>query len=474
MNFVKKYIIIINILTKGMFRVLEKEIINILINFHNHSFTIIDKEENVIFWSDRAEKIFNMKREFVIGKKITEVFSEDNLVMIKSLRENRTIEKQQHKATEDIYVDIKSVPILINEKVEGAIVSEVDVTEKIKREEQIEMLTNKVNSLTDSVQQLNNPSFKNIISRSSVMERVKEQIEKAAKTNANILITGETGVGKELFAQAIHSTSSIKGGLVPINCGAIPSHLFESELFGYEKGAFTGAKNSGNKGKIEMAEGGTLFLDEIGEMPIEMQVKFLRVLQEKQYYKLGGNKEIEANFRLVSATNKNISDLLSSVEFRSDLLYRINVVNIHIPPLRERPEDIEALFYYYLHGISKKYGMSVKYANKKLMNELKTYYWPGNVRELMNVIERLVIFSGEETLNNDIFHQYLKEVGENPSPSNNIISNEAVELKDYVEKIEADYIKYVLDENNNNIGKASDILGISRPTLYAKVKKFGL
>lgn len=453
---------------------LDKEIINILINFHNYSFTIIDKEENVIYWSDRAAKIFNMDNDYVIGKKITDIFAEDKLIMVKSLRENKVIEKQQHKATENVYVDIKSVPICIDGKVEGAIVSEVNVTEKIQREEQIEILKNKVSSLSDSMQQLNNSNFKNIIYRSSVMERVKSQIERAAETNANILITGETGVGKELFAQAIHSTSKVKGDMVPINCGAIPSHLFESELFGYEKGAFTGANRAGNKGKVELAENGTLFLDEIGEMPIDMQVKFLRVLQEKQYFKLGGNKEMNTNFRLVSATNKKISDLLSSVEFRSDLLYRVNVVNIHIPPLRERPEDIEALFYYYLYSMSEKYDMSIKYANKKLISELKKYPWPGNVRELMNVIERLVIFSNEETLNNEIFHQYLTEVGEDNSISKNIITDETIELKDYVEKIEADYIKYILVENNNNIEKSSEILGISRPTLYAKVKKFGL
>ena len=453
---------------------LDKEIINILINFHNYSFTIIDKEENVIYWSDRAAKIFNMDNDYVIGKKITDIFAEDKLIMVKSLRENKIIEKQQHRATEDVYVDIKSVPICIDGKVEGAIVSEVNVTEKIQREEQIEILKNKVSSLSDSMQQLNNSNFKSIIYRSSVMERVKSQIERAAETNANILITGETGVGKELFAQAIHSTSKVKGDMVPINCGAIPSHLFESELFGYEKGAFTGANRAGNKGKVELAENGTLFLDEIGEMPIDMQVKFLRVLQEKQYFKLGGNKEMNTNFRLVSATNKKISDLLSSEEFRSDLLYRVNVVNIHIPPLRERPEDIEALFYYYLYSMSEKYDMSIKYANKKLISELKKYPWPGNVRELMNVIERLVIFSSEETLNNEIFHQYLTEVGEDNSISKNIITDETIELKDYVEKIEADYIKYILVENNNNIEKSSEILGISRPTLYAKVKKFGL
>lgn len=453
---------------------LEKEIINNLINFHNYSFTIIDKDENVIFWSDRAAEIFNMSVDYVIGKKITDIFSVDKLVMVQSLRENKIIEKKQHKATNNVYVDIKSVPIYLNGAVAGAIVSEVNVTERMEREAQIEMLKNKVSSLSNSVQQLNNPTFKNIISKSSEMEHVKSQIERAAKTNANILITGETGVGKELFAQAIHSMSKVKGDFIPINCGAIPSHLFESELFGYEKGAFTGANQAGNKGKIELAENGTLFLDEIGEMPLDMQVKFLRVLQEKQYFKLGGNKEKQTNLRLVSATNKKISDLLSSDEFRSDLLYRVNVVNIHIPPLRERPVDIESLFYYYLFNMTEKYDMTVKYANNQLMNELKDYHWPGNVRELMNVIERLVIFSTGEILNNDIFYQYLNEVGADQPTPPSFIGNEEIELKDYVDKIEAEYIKHILNDNNHNIEKSSEILGISRPTLYAKVKKFNL
>lgn len=453
---------------------LERAVIKELINFHNHSFTIIDKDEIVIYWSDRAAEIFNMKRDFVIGKKITEVFSEDNLIMLKSLRENIVIEKKQHMAAENIYVNIKSIPILMNGKVEGAIVSEVDVTEQKKQEKQIELLKNEVNVLSDSMKRLNSGNFNNIIYKSAVMERIKSQIEKAAVTNANILITGETGVGKELFAKSIHDKSNVKGEFIPINCGAIPHHLFESELFGYDKGAFTGANRDGNKGKIELAENGTLFLDEMGDMPIDMQVKFLRVLQEKQYFKLGGNKEKNANFRLVSATNKKITDLLASDDFRSDLLYRINVINIHIPPLRERPDDIESLFFYYLYSISEKYGTNVKYANQQLINQLKAYHWPGNVRELINVIERLVIFSNDESLNNDIFHQYLTEVGEDMKHAVLPSVNEEMELKDYVDKIEADYISHVLEDNNHNIERASKALGISRPTLYAKIKRYNL
>ncbi|WP_020006317.1 sigma-54 interaction domain-containing protein [Salinicoccus albus] len=454
---------------------LDKAIVNELINFHNHSFTIIDKAENVIYWSERAAEIFDMSVDYVVGKKITEVFAEDKLVMLQSLRENKRIEKKQHLATKDIYVNIKSVPICIDGRVEGAIVSEVDVTEQKKQEEQIEDLKSEVNVLSDSMNQLNNgESFRNIISRSAMMERVKSRIEKAAETDATILITGDTGVGKELFAKAIHDLSKEKGDFIPINCGAIPRHLFESELFGYEKGAFTGANRSGNTGKIGLAENGTLFLDEIGEMPADMQVKFLRVLQEKQYFKLGGNKEKQAEFRLVSATNKKIADLLASDDFRADLLYRINVINIQIPPLRERPDDIESLFFYYLHRISEKYGTHPRYASRQLLSQLKNYHWPGNVRELINVVERLVIFSSEENLDFDIFEQYLTEVDAHaqhmPMPG----TEDNLGLKDFVDKIEGDYISQVLTQNGHNIEQASQALGISRPTLYAKIKKFDL
>lgn len=460
--------------TKGDIMI-EKKLIEILINFYNHSFTIIDKDEKVIYWSDRASEIFNLKNEEVVGKDIKEIFSEDQLLILDSLRKNQSFEQKRHQATPDIYVDIKAEPIHHDGKVLGAVVSEIDVTAQIKREKELEDLKNKVSILSDNVKHLHNDNhFKNIIYKSSIMENLKNQIEKAAKTNANILITGETGVGKELFAQAIHNISQLDGDFIPLNCGAIPNELFESELFGYDGGAFTGANKEGNQGKIELAENGTLFLDEIGEMPLEMQVKFLRILQERKYFKLGGKKEKTTNFRLVSATNKVITELLSSDDFRSDLLYRINVINIHIPPLRERPDDIESLFYYYLFQLSEKYQTKLLYADQQLLQQIRQYEWPGNARELINVVERLVIFSSGSSLDNNIFQQYLEEVGQSQNFSNYNFPPNDLELKDYVDQIEAEYIRQVIESNDNNIEKSSQILGISRPTLYAKIKKFNL
>ncbi|MCD2138212.1 sigma-54 interaction domain-containing protein [Salinicoccus halitifaciens] len=454
---------------------IEKKMIEVLINFYNHSFTIIDKDEKLIYWSDRASEIFNLKHEDVIGKDIKEVFSEDQLLILESLRDNKSFEKKRHKATPDIYVDIKAEPVTVDGEVLGAVVSEVDVTSQIKREKEMEALKSKVDILSDNVKQLNNDNhFKNIIYKSSIMENLKNQIEKAARTDANILITGETGVGKELFAQAIHKISGLRGDMIPLNCGAIPNELFESELFGYDRGAFTGASKEGNKGKIELAEDGTLFLDEIGEMPLEMQVKFLRILQERKYFKLGGKKEMTTNFRLVSATNKRITELLSSDNFRSDLLYRINVINIHIPPLRERPDDIESLFYYYLFQLSEKYNTDLMYADQELLRQIREYEWPGNARELINVVERLVIFSNGGTLDNDIFHQYLQEVGQSRNLTAYTVPAGDVELKEYVDRLEADYIRQVIENNDHNIEKSAAVLGISRPTLYSKIKKFKL
>lgn len=453
---------------------IEKKLIEILINFYNHSFTIIDKDERLIYWSDRASEIFNLKHEDVIGKDIKDIFSEDQLLILESLRKNRSYEKKRHQATPNIYVDIKAEPINVDGEVFGAVVSEVDVTSQIKKEKEFQELKSKVNILSDNVKHLNNENhFKNIIYKSSIMENLKNQIEKAAKTNANILITGETGVGKELFAQAIHKTSQLEGDFIPLNCGAIPTELFESELFGYDGGAFTGASKEGNKGKIELAEHGTLFLDEIGEMPLEMQVKFLRILQERKYFKLGGKKEKTTNFRLVSATNKVITELLSSENFRSDLLYRVNVINIHIPPLRERPDDIESLFYYYLFQLSEKYQTDLMYADQLLLQQIRQYEWPGNARELINVVERLVIFSSGSALDNNIFHQYLEEVGQGRTMTPYTTAGD-IELKDYVDRIEADYIRQVIENNDHNIEKSAMSLGISRPTLYAKIKKFKL
>lgn len=460
--------------TKGDIMI-EKKLIEILINFYNHSFTIIDNDEKVIYWSKRASEIFNLKNEDVVGKDIKEIFSEDQLLILDSLRKNQSFEKKRHQATPDIYVDIKAEPIHHDGKVLGAVVSEIDVTAQIKREKELEDLKNKVSILSDNVKHLHNDNhFKNIIYKSSIMENLKNQIEKAAKTNANILITGETGVGKELFAQAIHNVSQLDGDFIPLNCGAIPNDLFESELFGYDRGAFTGANKEGNQGKIELSENGTLFLDEIGEMPLEMQVKFLRILQERKYFKLGGKKEQTTNFRLVSATNKVIAELLSSDDFRSDLLYRINVINIHIPPLRERPDDIESLFYYYLFQLSEKYQTKLLYADQQLLQEIRQYEWPGNARELINVVERLVIFSSGSTLDNNIFHQYLEEVGQSRNFSTYSLPPDDLQLKDYIDQVEADYIRQVIESNDSNIEKSSRILGISRPTLYAKIKKFNL
>ncbi|GAA3731289.1 sigma 54-interacting transcriptional regulator [Salinicoccus jeotgali] len=452
----------------------EKHLIDELINFHHHSFTIINKNEEIIYFSKRAEEIFNMQSKEIKGLKISDVFHKDKLVILQSLRNKRIIEKKGHQATPEIFVDIKSVPLIINGQVEGAVVSEVDVTEEVRQKEEIKKLQTQVETLSTSVKKIHSEDpFKSIVYKSAQIEGVKNQIRQAAKTKANILITGETGVGKELFARAVHDLAFKDKPFIPINCGAIPSHLFESELFGYAKGAFTGANKQGNKGKIEAARGGTLLLDEIGEMPIDMQVKFLRVLQEKHYFKLGSTVEEAADFRLVSATNRKIADLLAGDDFRSDLLYRINVINIHIPPLRERPDDVESLFFYYLLQISQKYDIEMRYADRQLVNLLKEYHWPGNVRELINIVERLVIFSGGSHLDPDIFLKYLDEVDEaRPHTYPNLDGDTA--LKGFIEQAESEYLSHMLDKFGSNIEQTAKALSISRPTLYSKIKKYNL
>ena len=279
---------------------------------------------------------------------------------------------------------------------------------------------------------------------------------------SSILITGESGVGKDIIAKTIHCKSSRKDNpFVKINCASIPAELVESELFGYEKGAFTGADNN-KPGLFEIARGGTLFLDEIGELPKKIQPKLLRVIEEKKIRRVGGNQDILLDINLISATNRNLEEMVNSGKFRQDLFYRINVFNILIPALRERPEDINKLSEYFLKKKSKEMKIPLIPFSKEVKNSFNKYHWPGNVRELQNVIERSIILSnGEKKI--EIKHLPVEISGIKFNCKKN-------NLKD----IQAEYIKEKLSKNDGNITKTANELGISRNTLKKKIKDFNL
>jgi DNA-binding NtrC family response regulator len=299
-----------------------------------------------------------------------------------------------------------------------------------------------------------------IVTRSPKMKQIIELTKVVANSNATVLITGESGTGKELVARAIHSHSPRnKRPFVAVSCAALPESLLESELFGHEKGAFTGA-NMRRKGKIEVAHSGTLFLDEIGEMSPNIQVHLLRVLEEREFTRVGGNELIKVDIRLVSATNRDLQAALRDNKFREDLYYRLNVVTIALPPLRERSEDILLLAEYFLRKFSIENMKKVTGFSKEVTEFLFKYPWPGNVRELENTVERAVILAQEEEIQ-------LKDLLQKDSP---LIASSPVNYT--LREVETHHIRDVLSDTGGNYSHAAKLLGISRVTLYNKVKKY--
>ncbi|NLL52780.1 MAG: sigma-54-dependent Fis family transcriptional regulator [Peptococcaceae bacterium] len=325
------------------------------------------------------------------------------------------------------------------------------------------MQTNKIVSISNSNLKSNNHtnSISNqIIGASKEWLNIIERSLKAAQVNSSILIEGESGTGKELISQVIHSASKRKGPFVPINCGSIPESLIESELFGYEEGAFTGARRGGMMGKLQMADEGTLFLDEIGEMPLEMQVNLLRFLQDKTIIRIGSNKPRTVNVRIIAATNRDLRQEVEKGRFREDLFYRLNVINIKLPPLRERKEDIPMLTYYYVQKICQQMNKPSLKVSKAVMKTLTKYDWPGNVRELINVIENAVVFTESNEITADVLPSYLTEN-----------TNSTTIYPGNLKQQEQAIILNTLEKNDWNISKSARELGISRNTLYKKIKE---
>lgn len=335
-----------------------------------------------------------------------------------------------------------------------------------------------------------NPLLNNLVGSSAGMRNIRRLIEQVSNTDASVLILGESGTGKEVVARNIHALSSrASKPFIPINCGAIPGELLESELFGHEKGAFTGAITS-RQGRFELANGGTLFLDEIGDMPLAMQVKLLRVLQERCFERVGSNKSIEVNVRIIAATHRNLEEAICKGKFREDLFYRLNVFPIEMPPLRERSEDIPLLFNELISRIESENKPIVRLTSDA-MTALCQYNWPGNIRELANLVERLTILYpkgilGKEDLPQKLRGDYksvaaesdtesyerealLEVMNQEPSPS-----TEGIDLKEHLVKTELALISQALNESDWVVAHAASYLNMRRTTLVEKMRKYGL
>jgi two-component system response regulator AtoC len=372
---------------------------------------------------------------------------------------------QQPKIDVIIITAYASIPTAITAMKEGA----YDYIEKPFCPERAEFLVEKLAEHQELVEENislrqrleDRYRFENIIAKSSKMQRVIEVIKVVAKSNATILITGESGTGKELVARAIHSQSHRRNKpFVAVSCAALPESLLESELFGHEKGSFTGAYAQ-KKGKFEFANGGTLFLDEVGEMSANIQVHLLRVLEEKEFTRVGGNEPIRVDVRVISATNKDLRKAIEKQEFREDLYYRLNVVNIELPPLRERKEDVPLLAEHFLHKFAMENQKEITGFSPEAMELVLDYDWPGNVRELENAIERAVILTKDSIITIADLPQ------ENLSPAYSTTPRKNLK------EVERGHIWSVLRETGENYSEAARILGISRMTLYNKAKEYG-
>ncbi|MTI67419.1 MAG: PAS domain-containing protein [Firmicutes bacterium] len=445
------------------------DIINTLMNTFNEWAVVVDEEGIITMMSDAYKEFIGVENPK--GKHVTEVIPNTRMHIVLKTGEMEIGEVQEIKENKMISM---RVPIKKKEKIVGAVgkVMFKDISNFYTLSRKITNLEKEIQYYKDALgeERVAKYSFKSIVDNSNKIKIVKNLAKKAAKTNSNILINGESGTGKELFAHAIHNASQRKlAPFIKINCAAIPHDLLESELFGYEEGAFTGAKKGGKKGKFEIANGGTILLDEIGDMPMSMQAKLLRVIQEKEIERIGGNTLKNIDVRIIASTNKNLEKSISKGEFRQDLYYRLNVMKITIPPLRDRKEDIPTLANSLRAKVANKLGIYAEGITKEAMEYLLNYNWPGNVRELENIIERAI----------NLLDSGLSITPEHlPSRLTNVKSRKIERgsryLKEIIEDVEREVIANCLEECEWNKNKASRILGISRAGLYNKINQYGL
>lgn len=431
---------------------------------------IVDSEGIIVYLNKAYEELLGITREQAIGRHVTEVIDNTRMHIVVKTGIPEIGEIQQIRGKNTI---VQRIPIWKDGKVIAGVGKVIfkgkeELQSLVKK---LDILETKIKYYEDQLKMLLAPkySFEDIITCNPRMLELKKLAMKAACTNTTILLRGESGVGKELFAHAIHKASPRSSQpFVRVNCAAIPENLFEAELFGYEGGAFTDAKKSGKPGKFELANGGTIFLDEIGDMPLSMQAKTLRFLQEKEIERVGGLKPIKLDVRIIAATNKNLEEMVHTGSFREDLYFRLNVVSLLIPPLRERKEDIPLLVNYFIEKICQENRLPHKKISKEALAILEAYPWPGNIRELYNTVEKMVNFSEGDYITPEDLPKNIK--GDQKLASK-ILSKPLTKITAEVEK---EVLINALNMAKGNKKQAARLLGINRSTLYDKLKKYGL
>ncbi|MGH4138523.1 sigma 54-interacting transcriptional regulator [Clostridium sp.] len=455
---------------------------NIIDNLHE-AVCICSYMGIVNYWNKSAEQLYGVKADNIIGKHIDSFFP--NAMISKTLKDGKRRDNIKNEPVKGKFVILSAVPIYNRKGEFVAVVStDRDVTEVTKLANQLETEKKKVKLLEIAYKReiAANYNFSSIIGKNKKIIEAIAMSQKVAQSSASILITGESGTGKEIFARAIHEASGRTGNFVAVNCSAIPEQLIESEVFGYVEGAFTGAIRKGKIGKFELANNGTLFLDEIGDMPLEMQAKFLRVLQDGIVYRLGSEKGVITDTRIIAATNRNLNDLIKDKKFRDDLYYRFAVVQIDLPPLRERKEDIRELVDIFIKQIAKKENIDINSIDEKIYPLLFKCKWEGNIRELKNVIQRMIVLSNEGEITLDTLPEYILNNGEDKREGISQVKDYAglereqdkYDLVKILQRVERSTIIEVLLSVGGNKQKAAKILNLKRSTLYYKLNQYGL
>ncbi|RUL50361.1 MULTISPECIES: sigma-54-dependent Fis family transcriptional regulator [Lysinibacillus] len=452
-----------------------------VINSSFDGIVIADAEGIILYQNPAYERITGLSTEFCIGKSLQELVDIgviDISASLKAIKEKRSVTISQ-KIETGRSVLVTAVPITNKQGEIIKIVNNVrDLTQLSKLEVEIHELEIENKKISEELQQLKqnkDPKY-SIIAHSSQMKEVLDRALRIAQIDSGVLIQGPSGVGKEKILDLIHRYSIRKDGpLIKINCGAIPESLLESELFGYESGSFTGAVKGGKAGLFEVANKGTIFLDEIGEMPLQLQVKLLRILQEREVVRIGGKKAIQVDVRVVAATNKNLLEMIEKGTFREDLYYRLNIVPIEIPPLEHRKDDVIPLIYHFINGLNLKYGLNKSFS-REVLDRFVNYNWPGNVRELQNIVERVVLMSRSSVITIEDLHKELNTSNIQLVNSNvkaEAVSNIQTSLKEQVESFEEELIRDVI-KNYPSIRKAAVALKIDQSTLVRKLQKYSI
>jgi len=452
-----------------LFGEMKKEIDDILEATHD-DILITDGQGQILYVCQSFKEIYGVASEEVLGKTVYEmekygIFSPSVTACVLETGQKVTM-VQSNKFQQKIVVT--ATPIRDESGTIRKVISfSHNITEFLKLKEQYEYLEKKVELYTAELEELRSKdiNFSNVVGKSKQMREVLNLINRVADFDTNTLLLGESGVGKTLLAHLIHSLCHRKNGpLIEVNCGAIPENLLESELFGYDRGAFTGAKREGKPGLIELAQNGTLFLDEISELTLPLQVKLLKVIQDKTITRVGGTQTIKVDFRLITASNRILQDLVDQRKFREDLFYRLNVIPIFIPPLRERKDDIFHLCLYFLEKLNKKYKLNKSLASSTI-DKLVNYDWPGNIRELENVIERILLTSEQDNVTVDFLPENIK------NPAKSVANNEDCELPAALDRFERTLIIKAYEKHGTTVGVAK-ALGISQASAARKIQKY--